>query len=128
MEENEIMRMPMNGDMTPAFKEINDKIWLEDECGKTIASIEFPEFEPGKVEVTHTIVDSSLQGQGIAGKLTEHMAKKLINEGKKAELTCSYAIKWFNKHREYEAVLIDPQAEYAKANDNGNMACGIPRH
>ncbi|MCR5416987.1 MAG: peroxiredoxin [Pseudobutyrivibrio sp.] len=110
------------------FKEIKDKIWLEDAFGKTIASIDFPEFEPGKVEVTHTIVDSSLQGQGIAGKLTEHMAKKLISEGKKAELTCSYAIKWFNKHREYSAALIDPDAEYAKANETGNMSCGIPKH
>lgn len=110
------------------FKEIKDKIWLESEDGKTIAYIDFPEFEPGKVEVTHTIVDPSLQGKGIAGELTKKMAQKLIAEGKKAELTCSYAVKWFAKHREYEAALINPEAEYEKAGSQQGMACGIPKH
>ena len=110
------------------FKEIKDKIWLESEDGKTIAYIDFPEFETGKVEVTHTIVDPSLQGKGIAGELTKKMAQKLIAEGKKAELTCSYAVKWFAKHREYEAALINPEAEYEKAGSQQGMACGIPKH
>lgn len=110
------------------FKESDNKIWLEDKSGKTVAFVDFPEFEPGKVEVTHTIVDESLKGRGIAGKMTEYLAKKLIRENKKAELTCSYAIKWFNKHREYQEALIDPEAEYKKASEVKGMACGIPKH
>ncbi|MCR4902107.1 MAG: N-acetyltransferase [Butyrivibrio sp.] len=112
----------------PQFKETKDKIWLENDEGKTMAFIEFPEFETGKVEVTHTVVDESLRGQGIAGKLTEHMAKKLLREGKRAELTCSYAVKWFNEHRVYENILLNPEEEYEKASNMQEMACQIPKH
>jgi len=111
-----------------SFKESDGKVWLEDENGNIIAYADFPEYEPGKVEVTHTVVDESLRGRGIAGKLMEHMAKKLIKEGKKAELTCSYAIKWFDKHREYEKALINPKEEYEKAINITEMACRIPKN
>lgn len=126
MTNEERTKTTANGD--DGFKVSKERIWLEDESGKTIAFVDFPEFEPGKVEVTHTVVDSSLQGMGMAGKLTKCMAEKLIGEGRKAELTCSYAIKWFNKHREYEEALIDPQSEYKKAEEQTAMACGIPKH
>ena len=110
------------------FKESDDEIWIEDNTGKKIAYIEFPEFEPGKVEVTHTVVDESLRGQGIAGKLTKQMAQKLIKEGKKAELTCSYSVKWFAAHKEFGEALIEPEKEYEKAMNMPNMACGVPKH
>jgi predicted GNAT family acetyltransferase len=45
------------------FKTSNEKIWLENENGAAIAFVDFPEFEPGKVEVTHTVVDPSLRGR-----------------------------------------------------------------
>ncbi|MCR4718214.1 MAG: GNAT family N-acetyltransferase [Firmicutes bacterium] len=96
------------------FKFERDRIFLENDKGETIAYVEFPEFDEGKVEVTHTVVSESLRGRGIAGKLIRMMAEKLIKEGRKAELTCSYAIKWFNEHREFEAALIDPEKEYEK--------------
>ncbi len=110
------------------YQMTKDKIWLENEEGKTVACIEFPEFETGKVEVTHTIVDPELQGQGIAAELTKAMAEQLKKEGKKAELTCSYAVKWFYKHKEYAEVLLDPEAEYQKAEEQTGMACGLPKH
>ncbi|MCR5420806.1 MAG: FAD-dependent oxidoreductase [Lachnospiraceae bacterium] len=110
------------------YKYSDNKIRLKNKEGKTLAFIEFPEFSKGKVEVTHTVVDPSLQGQGIAGRLTELMANKLRAEGKKAELTCSYAIKWFNKNREYSDVLIDPETEYKKAGQVSETSCGIPKH
>ncbi len=114
--------------MSAEFKVAHDRIWLENEEGEMTAFIEFPEFEPGKVEVTHTVVDPALRGMGIAGRLTKMLAEKLIAEGRRAELTCSYAVKWFNDHREYEAALIDPQAEYEKACGPTENACRLPRH
>ncbi len=110
------------------FKTSEDRIWLEDAEGKEIAYVEFPEFEPGKVEVTHTVVDSSLQGQGVAGKLMEAMTEELRKTDKKAELTCSYAVKWFAKHEDAADVLIDPEAEKEKSEGAVNAACGIPKH
>ena len=83
--------------------------------------------EKGKVEITHTIVNEDFQGQGLAGRLTMALAEKLRSDNLKAELTCSYAVKWFSKHREYEDVLIDPLAEYKKS-EAGNKACNLPKH
>ena len=105
-----------------------NRIWLANEDGDAIAFVDFPEFEPGKVEVTHTVVDPSLRGQGVAGKLMEALADQLSKDGRKTELTCSYAIKWFAKHPELQDLLIDPEAEAQKAADLTGNACGIPRH
>lgn len=110
------------------FQESKEKIWLEDEEGKTVAFVEFPEFEPGKVEVTHTIVDPSMGGRGIAGKLMAALAEMLTKDGRKAELTCSYASAWFDKHPEFDSVLIDPEAEHIKAKEIAMNACAIPKH
>ena len=97
------------------FKSDQAKTWLEDENGKQIALLDHPEVRPGVVNIVHTEVDSSLGGQGIAGKITQAVAEKLREEGLKAELTCSYAIRWFAKHPEYADVLADPDQEKQKA-------------
>ncbi len=106
----------------------SDRISLIDDEKKELAFVEFPEFEDGKVEVTHTVVDSSLRGKGIAGTLTQKMADHLRTTGQKAELTCSYAVKWFAAHKEYSDVLINPEAEYEKAKTMQNEACQVPKH
>ena len=110
------------------FKASEEKIWLEDAEGREIAYVTFPEFEPGKVEVTHTVVDPCLQGQGVAGKLMEALTEDLRRTGRKAELTCSYAVKWFGKHEDAADVLIDPETEKEKSQTQGNAACGLPKH
>ena len=79
------------------FKSDKNKTWLEDENGKQLALLEYPEVRPGVVNLVHTEVDPSMGGQGIAGKITEFVAQKLRGEGVKAELSCSYSIRWFSK-------------------------------
>ena len=61
------------------FQYGEDKIWLENEEGKQIALIEFPKVKEGLVNITHTEVDQSLQGQGIAGKLTQDSEETFTN-------------------------------------------------
>lgn len=107
------------------FKTNNEKIWLEDETGKQIALIEFPEVKPGVVNIVHTEVDPGLGGRGIAAELTKATAEKLRKEERKAVLSCSYAVKWFSKHPEYADVLDDPEAEAKKAEQLGGPACGL---
>ena len=80
------------------FKSDQAKTWLEDENGKQIALLDHPEVRPGVVNIVHTEVDPSLGGQGIAGKITQAVAEELREKGLKAELSCSYAIRWFAKH------------------------------
>ncbi|ESL02336.1 acetyltransferase, GNAT family [Catonella morbi ATCC 51271] len=88
------------------FKENSEKIWLENEEGKVVAYVEFPEIN-GVANVMHTVVDKSLRGQGIAGKLLTALVEKMEKEGRKLELTCSYAIDWFEKNKGHENVLAD---------------------
>ncbi len=88
------------------FKRNEELIWLEDETGKTVAHVEFPEAGPGVVNVAHTVVDPSMGGRGIAGQLMEELVKDLRETGRKAELTCSYAVRWFGQHEECQDVLV----------------------
>ena len=88
------------------FKENSEKIWLENEEGKVVAYVEFPEIN-GVANVMHTVVDKSLRGQGIAGKLLTALVEKMEKEGRKIELTCSYAIDWLEKNKGHENVLAD---------------------
>ena len=111
-----------------SFREEKERIVYLDEEGRELAAIEFPLFSEGKAEVTHTIVDESLRGRGIAGQLTGLMAEKFRREGIKAELTCSYAVSWFSKHPEYRDLLIDPDKEEEKARSQAGEACRIPVH
>lgn len=109
------------------FLSNNEQTWLPGEDGKKLALIDYPEIRPGVVNIVHTEVDPSLGGQGIAGRLTQAVAEQLRSEGRKAVLTCSYAVKWFSKHPEYADVVDDPEEEAKKAEMYGGPACGIRR-
>lgn len=70
-----------------------------------VAEVTFPDIDKDTVNVNHTYVDNVLRGQGIAGKLMEELTAELKGSGKKAVLTCPYAIKWFGKHPEFSDIL-----------------------
>ncbi len=110
------------------FEFSKNRIWMEDAQGRTIAEIDFPEESTGVVNITHTFVDNSLRGQGIAGRITQAAADQLRSEGRKAVLSCSYAVKWFDEHPEYADVLADAEAEKERAKMFGGPACSIKRN
>ena len=110
------------------FKSDKNRTWLEDENCRQIALLDHPEVRPGVVNLMHTEVDPSLGGQGIAGKITQAVADDLREKGLKAELSCSYSIKWFSKHPEYADVLADPELEKQKADALAGPACGLRRN
>ena len=82
-----------------------DRIYAECENGKLVAEVTFPEAEPGVKNLNHTFVDDSLRGQGIAGKLVKAVADKAREDGFQVRPTCSYAVKWFKKNRDYADIL-----------------------
>lgn len=82
-----------------------DRIVHEDASGAVVAGVYFPSRGDGVVEITSTRVDASLAGQGVAGQLLTTLAETLRSDGRKAIPTCSYAVKWFSKHPEYEDLL-----------------------
>ena len=50
------------------FKHNENQIALYSETGDLLAEITFPYVNENTVDVNHTFVDTSLRGQGIAGK------------------------------------------------------------
>ena len=75
-----------------------NRIYGTDESGKVVAEITFPQTAPGVYTIDHTIVDSSLQGQGVAGKLVQAAVDDIKSQGGEVRATCSYAVKWLEKH------------------------------
>lgn len=87
------------------FKHESNRIYLKDEEGMDIAEVTFPNVKEQVVNINHTFVDNSLRGQGVAGKLMEEVVKQLQEEDKKAVLTCPYAVKWFEKNKQYDNLI-----------------------
>ena len=83
-----------------------NRIFMQDDNGKTIAEVTFPALSGNTVDLNHTFVDGSLRGQGIAGRLVAAAAEKMRGEGKKVRPSCSYAQKWFDEHPEYADILL----------------------
>jgi len=84
----------------------DNKIYLNNESGNMIAEVTFPKEGKDTVNINHTFVDDTLRGKGIASMLMKACAEKLKRENKKATLTCSYAIKWFEQNEEYSDILV----------------------
>lgn len=91
------------------FRTYKNRIVLVDDEEQALAEIDFPamEEEPGTVEITHTYVDESLRGRGLAGKLMARLIAYLERNQLKAWPSCSYAVDWFAKHSE-AAHLLSP--------------------
>ena len=87
------------------LKKSRNRIWVEDAGGTEIAFVAFPERGDGTVEITSTVVDASLRGQGVAAALLEALAEELWATGRKAVPVCSYAVKWFAEHPEQQTLL-----------------------
>ena len=56
------------------------------------------EVEDGALDIMHTIVPPSLEGQGIAAALVEATYKYAVQEGLEPKATCSYAVAWLKRH------------------------------
>ena len=95
----------MTDSQQPGFKTEPNRIWLPDEKGDMLAEVLFPAEGANIVNITHTFVDDSLRGRGIAGKLMEAAVAELRRQGKKTKLTCPYAVQWFPRHPEFSDIL-----------------------
>lgn len=96
---NDIRRKIMN-----YIKESN-RIYAENENGKLVAEITFPEISEGVIEINHTFVDTSLRGMGVAGELVKRVCEVAKEYNKTIVPTCSYAVKWFEKNSKYENLI-----------------------
>ena len=90
------------------FVEEENAICLRNPEGVLLAQVVVEPGEDGHLELTHTWVDSSLAGQGIAGRLVEAAVFRLRREGKQATARCSYAAHWLEKNPQWQQVLLPP--------------------
>ena len=58
-----------------------DRIELWDAEKKVTALVSFPAVNEDTVNIDHTYVDNSLRGQGIAGKLLDHVCRDMREKG-----------------------------------------------
>ncbi len=79
-------------------KLLEDKYLLLDENDNVLAEIDFPKIDKSTVEITHTVVSPSLQGQGIARKLVEKVLEVAKEKGYKVTASCSYAKHYLEKN------------------------------
>lgn len=107
------------------FKYSDNKIYLEDENGKEIAYVLFPKENDALVNITNTVVDPSLQGQGIASKLLKELSNYLKKEKLKTIVSCSYAVKRYMNHKEFHHLLYDIDEVKRQADILQGPACGI---
>jgi predicted GNAT family acetyltransferase len=82
------------------FERKGNWIFKRDDAGEVIAEVTFPKLRDGVVVINHTWVDGSLRGRGVAGELVEAAYEAIKADGLKAEVTCPYAVKWFNDRPE----------------------------
>ncbi len=82
-------------------------ITLENEEGKVIAEVTFPEIEKGVVCIDHTFVDESLRGKGVASELIQMVADYAKKNKLLVKPSCSYAVKWFEKNTQFGELLFN---------------------
>lgn len=80
------------------YKFEKNRIYSEDDNGKLVAEVTFPETESGVFTIDHTFVDDSLRGQGIANELVSLAVKQIKERGGVVKATCSYAMHWLEKN------------------------------
>ncbi|MCI7239920.1 MAG: N-acetyltransferase [Aerococcus suis] len=93
--------------MTPEFIKEENAYRLYNEDNEMIAEITYqPQGE--YVVAGHTFVDPSLRGQGMAGKLLDHLVSEMEQAGKQIKAQCPYVVKKFAEQPEkYGAIDYD---------------------
>ena len=77
------------------------RIYSQDKEEKLLAELLFVDEEKDVLAITRTFVDESLRGRGVADKLMREALKQAKLQDKKIKPVCPYAVKWFEKHREF---------------------------
>ena len=83
------------------------KHWFWTEVDNHMAHVAYELTENGGLDIRHTIVPEEIGGRGIASMLVRTAYNYAREHQLKPVATCSYAVKWLEKHPEYEGVVND---------------------
>ncbi|WP_066069773.1 GNAT family N-acetyltransferase [Neobacillus soli] len=79
------------------FNKEDNRFYKHDETGKLLAEVIYEPDGEHQVLLTHTFVDSSLRGQGVAEQLVDCVVAEMKAEGKKIVPVCSFAVALFKR-------------------------------
>lgn len=87
------------------IKKGNNKFYIGENESEMIARITWKNGGENIIVVDHTIVDPSLRGQGVAGKLLEKVVEMAREENLKIVPVCSYVVNKMTNSNEYDDIL-----------------------
>lgn len=82
--------------------EARRKFWAEVDGYKAEMSYILNE---GHLDIRHTFVPEAIGGRGIASMLVKAAYDYAKHKGLKPMATCAYAVRWLQRHPEYEGVI-----------------------
>ena len=88
------------------FKVDGNRIIAQDKSHPLIGEITFPPLSDGRVVVERVFVNPDFRWQGIAGKLVKEFVKYAKEQDLTVKLMCPYAKVAFQKHPEYQELLL----------------------
>jgi len=91
------------------IKKGKNRFYIGDDENNPIARITWKNGGENIIVIDHTIVDLTLRGQGIAGKLLAKVVEMAREENLKIIPVCSYAVVKLNRNDEYKDVLYDKE-------------------
>ena len=88
-----------------AFHQAGNGYIAKDDSGEKIAEITYSPAGKHFVIADHTFVAKHLEGQGIAGKLLDHLVAEMKEQGKKILPLCPYVVRKFeNEPEKYDFI------------------------
>lgn len=87
------------------IKKGNNKFYIGESEENMVARITWKNGGDNVIVVDHTIVDPSLRGQGVAGKLLAKVVQMARTENLKIVPVCSYVVAKLTRNDEYEDIL-----------------------
>ena len=79
-------------------KIVNENSIVYKKNNKVVAEIDFPSTNENEITITHTFVDESLRGQGMAKKLVLEVIAIAKEKNLTLKATCSYAKKFLENN------------------------------
>ncbi len=82
------------------FEQAGNGYIAKNDKGDKVAEITYSPAGEKFVIADHTYVSKELEGQGIAGKLLDHLVAEMDKQGKKIMPLCPYVVRKFEKEPE----------------------------
>ena len=81
------------------------KHWFWTEVDNHLAHVAYELTDDGGFDIRHTVVPEEIGGRGIASSLVREAYNYARSKGLRPMATCSYAVRWLEKHPDYEGVV-----------------------